>query len=173
MKKKLRVDDKMHVDYSLKIEKLDEKLLPIKEEVKFSDLEEDKKVKYRRIFKNSYHKIILSFYNIMISLKKIKREYSLILRFFGHEDEEIEEFMYEFNHFCECAHPRYSGDYGFSKARMDGTAPKEPKDFRIRSEKSDNIAVCYRNISEHSEAFAFETTDRVFYYIFLNLICLA
>ena len=117
MRKKLRIEEKIQIDYGFtkNDSKFDENCLDIKEEIKFSELEdnnteEDKKIKFRRIFKNYYFKIILSFYDMMIALKKAKREYSIVFRFFGHTDDDIEEFFYEFNHFCEGTHPRYNGE---------------------------------------------------------------
>ena len=84
MRKKLRVDEKIQQEYGLKIDtrKLDEKILLEKEEVKFDELEDDKIIKFRRIFKNAYHKIILTFFNTVILMKKQQYDYSNIFRFF-------------------------------------------------------------------------------------------
>lgn len=170
MRKKLRVDDKIQQDFGLKLDntKLDEKLLLTKEETKFTQLKEEdklteKKTKFRRIFKNSYHKIILSFYGMMISLRKAKRDFCIVFRFFGHDDEDIEEFFYEFNSFCEGDHPRYCGDHGFPKMRFDGS--KGVKDYRIHpSDVADyeNVAVIYRNAEEKNETIVLDTYDNVF-----------
>lgn len=165
MRKRLRAEEKIQIDYGLKLDntKLDEKNLLVKEEIRFSELEdnrteEDKKIKFRRIFKNSYFKIILSFFDMLIALKKAKREFSIVFRFFGHSDDDIEEFFYEFNHFCEGTHPRYNGEFG-TKPKFDGS--KGTKDYRIHLEKMENVAVCYRNRDEKNETFAFETLDMV------------
>jgi hypothetical protein len=166
MRKRLRVEEKIQIDYGLKLDntKLDEKNLLIKEEINFTDLdieeksEEDRKNKFRRIFKNSYFKIILSFYDMMIALKKAKREFAIVFRFFGHSDDDIQEFFYEFNHFCDGTHPRYNGEFG-TRPKFDGS--KGTKDYRIHIEKMDNIAVSYRSKMEKLETFAFETLDTV------------
>jgi hypothetical protein len=160
MRKRLRVEEKIQIDYGLKLDntRLDEKNLLNRDDPKFSELEddkteEDKKQKFRRIFKNSYFKIILSFYDTMIALKKAKREFAIVFRFFGHNEDDVAEFIYEFNHFCDGSHPRYNGEFG-SRPKFDGS--KGTKDYRINTDKLDNLAVCYRNLDEKSEAFAFE-----------------
>jgi len=160
MKKRYRVDDKIQQEYGLKVEtrKFEEKLLQEKDDVKFSDLENDKKVKFRRIFKNSYHKIVLSFFSMISSLKKSKREFCLILRFFGHEDEEIEEFTYEFNSFCEGLHPRFCGNHGFPLVRFNGK--QSTKDFRL-SENKENFSINFKSRNENNEKLIFDTTERV------------
>ena len=103
MRKKLRVDEKIQVDLGLKLDnsKLDEKILNEKVTPKFNELGEeyDRKEKFRRIFKNSYHKIIISFFSMMIALKKNKQDFAVVFRFFGHDQADIEEFIYEFNCF--------------------------------------------------------------------------
>jgi len=171
MRKRLRVDDKIQTDYGLKLEnlKLDRKNYKIVEEVKFSELEkedkleEDKKNKFRRIFRNSYFKIILPFFEMMTALNKAKREFAIIFRFFGHSIDDIEEFFYEFNHFCEGTHPKYNGDYG-TKRKFDGSkGSKDSKDYRIHTQRFDNVAVSYRNYEEKSETFAYDTIARVKY----------
>ena len=55
---------------------------------KFSQLGEDvtPKEKFKYIFRNSYHRIILSFFTMMINLKKIKQDFILIFRFFGSDE---------------------------------------------------------------------------------------
>jgi hypothetical protein len=162
MRKKLKVDEKIQSEYGLKQEaKLDFKtiLQPKDENDKFSELEDDRKVKFRYIFKNSYHKIILPFFAMMNSLKKAKREYSIIFRFFGHEDEDIEEFVYEFNNFCDGFHPRFCGNHNFPLIKFDGIL-KGTKDYKIHSDKMDNIAVSFRNKNPNNESMVFETIDR-------------
>lgn len=167
MKKRYRVDDKIQQEYGLKVEtkKFDEKMLYEKEDAKFIDLENDKKIKFRRIFKNSYHKIVLSFFSMISSLKKSKREFSLILRFFGHEDDEIEEFIYEFNSFCEGLHPRFCGNHGFPLIRFNGK--QGTKDFRL-SEGKENFSVTFKSKNEGNDKLVFETLDRVKIYFYIN-----
>jgi len=159
MKKRYRVDDKIQQEYGLKVDtrKFEEKILYEKDE-KFTELENDKKIKFRRIFKNAFHKIALSFFSMISSLKKSKREFCLILRFFGHEDEEIEEFIYEFNSFCEGAHPRFCGNHGFPLVRFNGK--QNTKDFRL-NERKDNFSVSFRAKNENHEKLVLNTTDRV------------
>jgi hypothetical protein len=171
MRKKLRVDDKIQLDLGLKPDntKLDEKTLKVEEEEKFRDIGEDKtpeekrKLKFRRIFKNSYYKIIISFYQMLQVLRKAKREFSVCFRFYGHSLEDIEEFFYEFNSFCEGNHPRFCGDYGIAKVKFDGSK-KDQKNFRIFTEKLENVAVSLRGENEQNEVFAFESLEIVKYF---------
>ena len=160
MKKRYRVDDKIAQEYGLKIDlrKFEEKVLHEKEDIKFTQLENDKKIKFRRIFKNSFHKIVLSFFSLISSLKKSKREFCLVLRFFGHDDEEIEEFVYEFNSFCEGAHPRFCGNHGFPLVRFNGK--QGTKDFRLQ-ERKENFSVSFRSQDVNSEKLVCNTIDRV------------
>lgn len=172
MKKRYRVDDKIGQEYGLKVDsrKFEEKILYEKEETKFTELENDKKIKFRRIFKNSFHKIVLSFFSMISSLKKSKREFSLVLRFFGHDDEEIEELVYEFNSFCEGLHPRFCGNHGFPLVRFNGK--QGTKDFRLQ-EKKENFSVSFRSDNDVNEKLVLNTIDRVIiysiYYLFIYL----
>lgn len=163
MRKKLRVDEKIQVDLGLKLDnsKLEEKHLLEVVTPKFNELNEeyDRKEKFRRIFKNSYHKIIISFFSMMINLKKNKQDFAVVFRFFGHDEADIEEFIYEFNCFCECLHPRYCGDYGYNKVKYD--PEKEKKDYRINLETQIFMGVSYRSPTESNEKIFFETLDRV------------
>jgi hypothetical protein len=157
MRKKLRVDEKIQQEYGLKIDtrKLEEKILLEKEETGFDELEDDRITRFRRIFKNAYHKIILTIFNTIILLKKNQRDYSIVFRFFGHTDEDIKEFIYEFNSFCEGKHPRYCGNHGDLK-RFDGS--KNTRDYRIYSfDKYDNVAVLIRNEDPNKETLVLET----------------
>jgi hypothetical protein len=167
MRKRLRVPDKIQIDFGLKLDntKLDDKHLLIKEDEKFEDLGEDKtpeerrKMKFRRIFKNSYHKILISFFQMLQVLRKARRDYCVIFRFFGHTLEQIDEFIYEFNSFCDGNHPRYCGDYDNIKVKFDGS--KGTKNFRILTDKMENVAVNYRSGKEEDEVYIFETIERV------------
>lgn len=163
MRKKLRVDEKIQVDLGLKLDnsKLDEKVLNEKVTPKFNELGEeyDRKEKFRRIFKNSYHKIIISFFSMMIALKKNKQDFAVVFRFFGHDQADIEEFIYEFNCFCECLHPRYCGDYGYNKVKYD--PEKEKKDYRINLETSEFMGIVYRGEKEESERMIMGTIEHV------------
>jgi hypothetical protein len=153
MRKKLRVDEKIQIDLGLKLDnsKLDEKTLNEKQSPKFNELgaEYDKKDKFRMIFKNSYHNIIISFFNMLIALKKNKQDFAVVFRFFGQDQSDIEEFIYEFNCFCDCQHPRYCGDYGFNKFKYD--VEKEKKDYRINLETCEYMGVMYRGDTEEKE----------------------
>jgi len=162
MKKRYRVDDKIGQEYGLKVDtrKFEEKILYEKEDMKFSELENDKKIKFRRIFKNSFHKIALSFFSMISSLRKSKREFALILRFFGQDDEEIEEFVYEFNSFCEGTHPRFCGNHGFPLVRFNGK--QNTKNYTLQ-ERKENFSVSFRSHHENNEKLVFNTTDRVIY----------
>jgi len=165
MKKRYRVDDKIGQECGLKVDtrKFEEKILYEKEDLKFTDLENEKKIKFRRIFKNSFHKIVLSFFSVISSLRKSKREFSILFRFFGHDDEEIEEFVYEFNSFCEGVHPRFCGNHGFPLVRFNGK--QGTKDFRLQ-DKKENFSVSFRSHHDSNEKLVLNTIDRVFILFF-------
>ena len=100
MRKKLRIDEKIQNELNLEYnpflipEKLNENL------PKFSELEEaDNNEKFQRIFKCSYHKILISFFSMILNLRKNKQDFSIIFRFFGHRQSDIEEFIFDFNCF--------------------------------------------------------------------------
>ncbi len=169
-RKRLRCEEKIQIDYGLKLDngRLDEKTLIQKEDPGFAELEEDhgeedKKIKFRRIFKNSYFKIILSFFDMMIALKKAKREFAVVFRFFGHSDDDKQEFLYEFNSFCEGNHPRFNGEFG-TKPKFDGL--KGTKDYTISYEEINNCAVAYRHQDISKEKFAFDTIELVNKFLF-------
>ena len=161
MRKKLRVDEKIQIDLGLKldnnkpdVDNLNEELSP-----KFNNLTDDYDNKYRfgRIFRNSYHKLVISFFNMIINLKKIKQDFAIVFRFFGHDDAEIEEILYEFNAFCNSIHPRFCGDYGYSKVVFD--PKKDKKTFTIDSKTQEFMAVVYRGTGENEEKVFFETKE--------------
>ena len=155
MRKKLRVDEKIQVDLNLKLDntKLDEKTLNEPVTPKFNELSEDadRKEKFRNVFRNSYHNLIISFFNMLINLKKIKQDFAIVFRFFGHDDSDIEELVYEYNCFCDCLHPRYCGDYGYNKIKFD--VEKDKKDFRINTKSQEFMSVSYRGENEEQEKF--------------------
>ena len=155
MRKKLRVDEKIQVDLNLKLDntKLDEKTLNEPISPKFNEISEeaDRKEKFRNIFRNSYHNLIISFFNMLINLKKIKQDFAIVFRFFGHDDSDIEELVYEYNCFCDCLHPRYCGDYGYNKIKFD--VEKDKKDFKINTKTQEFMSVSYRGESEENEKF--------------------
>ena len=155
MRKKLRVDEKIQVDLNLKLDntKLDEKTLNEPLSQKFNELSEDadRKEKFRNVFTNSYHNLIISFFNMLINLKKIKQDFAIVFRFFGHDDSDIEELVYEYNCFCDCLHPRYCGDYGYNKIKFD--VEKDKKDFRIDTKTQEFMSVLYRGDNEEKEKF--------------------
>ena len=153
MRKKLRVDEKIQVDLNLKLDnsKLDEKTLNEPISPKFNELSEDadRKEKFGTVFRNSYHNLIISFFNMLINLKKIKQDFAIVFRFFGHDDSDIEELVYEYNCFCDCLHPRYCGDYGYNKIKFD--VEKDKKDFRIDTKTQEFMSVSYRGEQEEDE----------------------
>ena len=155
MRKKLRVDEKIQVDLNLKLDntKLDEKTLNEPITQKFNELNEDadRKEKFRTVFRNSYHNIIISFFNMLINLKKIKQDFAIVFRFFGHDESDIEELVYEYNCFCDCLHPRYCGDYGYNKIKFD--VEKDKKDFRIDTKTQEFMGVSYRGEGDQEEKF--------------------
>lgn len=107
------------------------------------------------IFKSGYAQIIPSFFKIIVQFKK-KKEISIFFRFFGQDDLAIEQFIFEFNQFCQSLHPCWSGQYGFTKQRFDGTLGT--KNFSIKEE---NMAISIRNNNPDKEIFVFETLERV------------
>ena len=155
MRKKLRVDEKIQVDLNLKLDntKLDEKTLNEPVTPKFNEISEDadRKEKFRNVFRNSYHNLIISFFNMLINLKKIKQDFAIVFRFFGHDESDIEELVYEYNCFCDCLHPRYCGDYGYNKIKFD--VEKDKKDFRIDTKSQEFMSVLYRGDNEENEKF--------------------
>ena len=155
MRKKLRVDEKIQVDLNLKLDntKLDEKTLNEPITPKFNELNEDadRKEKFRTVFRNSYHNLIISFFNMLINLKKIKQDFAIVFRFFGHDESDIEELVYEYNCFCDCLHPRYCGDYGYNKIKFD--VEKDKKDFRIDTKTQEFMGVSYRGENDGDEKF--------------------
>ena len=162
MRKKLRVDEKIQTDLGLKMDntKLEENNLKDEEKINFKELvDADRKEKFRCVFKNSYHNIIISFFSMMINLKKIKQDFAVVFRFFGHDESDIEEFIYEYNCFCDCLHPRYCGDYGYNKVKFD--VEKEKKDFKVNTETQEFMAVSYRGNDEKNETVVFDTMKNV------------
>ena len=127
---------------------------------KFSELGEDvpPKEKYKYIFNNSYHRIIISFFTMIITLKKLKQDFILVFRFFGDDEPSIEEFFYEFNGFCDCTHPRFCGEYGYDKFKFD--VEKEKKDYKIDTQKQEFMSVSYRGSKEDDEKFFFDTMQQ-------------
>ena len=127
---------------------------------KFSQLGEDipPKEKFKYIFHNSYHRIIISFFTMIISLKKLKQDFTIVFRFFGSDESSIEELVYEFNNFCDCNHPRFCGEYGYEKFKFD--AEKEKRDYKIDTHTQEFMSVCYRGTKEEDEKFFFETMQQ-------------
>ena len=161
MRKKLRVDEKIQVDLNLKLDntKLDEKVLNEVISPKFNELGEDadRKEKFKRVFRNSYHNLIISFFNMLINLKKIKQDFAIVFRFFGQDESDIEEIVYEYNCFCDCLHPRYCGDYGYNKVKYD--IEKDKKDFRIDLNTQEFVGVSFRSEEEKGEQMFFNTLE--------------
>ena len=161
MRKKLRVDEKIQVDLNLKLDntKLDEKALSEVVSPKFNELPEDadRKEKFKNVFRNSYHNIIISFFNMLINLKKIKQDFAIVFRFFGQDESDIEELVYEYNCFCDCLHPRYCGDYGYNKVKFD--VEKDKKDFRIDTKTQEFLSVSFRGEKEEDEKFVLNSMN--------------
>ena len=161
MRKKLRVDEKIQIDLGLKLEntKLDENALKEEQNPKFIDLGEDydRKDKFRTVFRNSYHNIIISFFNMLIALKKNKQDFALVFRFFGHNENEIQQFIYEYNCFIDCLHPRYCGDYGFNKVKYE--IEKDKRDYKIYFDTQEFMGVSYRGNNEQNEKLFFGTLE--------------
>ena len=88
---------------------------------------------------------------MLINLKKIKQDFAIVFRFFGHDESDIEELVYEYNCFCDCLHPRYCGDYGYNKIKFD--SEKDKKDFRIDTKTQEFMSVSYRGETEDEEKF--------------------
>ena len=177
MKKKLTLDAKIKRDYFPENEpiveeskenaeneknknKLDANKIIEEKSKKFSEMGEDipPKEKFKYIFNSSYHRIIISFFTMIITLKKLKQDFVIVFRFFGSDESSIEEFIYEFNNFCDCNHPRYCGEYGYEKFKFD--VEKEKKDYKIDTHTQEFLSVSYRGAKEEDEKFFFETMQQ-------------
>jgi hypothetical protein len=88
---------------------------------------------------------------MLINLKKVKQDFAIVFRFFGQDESDIEELIYEYNCFCDCLHPRYCGDYGYNKVKFD--VEKDKKDFRINTKTQEFMSVSYRGEKEEDEKF--------------------
>ena len=140
--------------------KIDIKKIIEEKKKKFSELGEDipPKEKFKYIFNNSYHRIIISFFTMIITLKKLKQDFILVFRFFGDDESSIEEFIYEFNGFCNCVHPRFCGEYGYEKFKFD--VEKEKKDYKIDTHTQEFMSVSYRGKKAEDEKFFFDTMQQ-------------
>jgi len=94
-------------------------------------------------------------------LKKAKREFAVIFRFFGNDDDSVEHLLFEFDQFCQAIHPCWNGNFGFTQQRFDGT--KNTKDFRVK-DNLENIAISIRSSNPQYENMIFETKEKVFNY---------
>lgn len=147
MKKKIRMDDKISQDFNFKLDnrKLDYKSLTEPEKTSFLSLDENEK--YIFLFKNAYHHILVSFFNMILQLTKNKRRFVIIFRIFDIPLCFAEEFIYEFNSFCNGKHPKYCGQNGTQLQKLDGT--NKNKDFRIgfdfNSKAGENVGYFIRN----------------------------
>ena len=128
--------------------------------IKFNQLDENAQdtEKYQYIFNNAYHRIILSFFTMMISLKKLKQDFIIIFRFFGSDESSINEFLFEYNNFIDGKHPRFSGEYGYSQFKLD--VQKEKKEYKIDTKTQEFISVWYRGGNENEERAFFETMQQ-------------
>ena len=127
---------------------------------KFNQLEDNAQdnEKYQYIFNNAYHRIILSFFTMMISLKKIKQDFIIVFHFFGSDESSIEEFFFEYNNFIDGTHPRFCGDYGYSKFKFD--VEKDKKEYQIDTKSQEFMSVWYRGTNEGEEKAFFETMQK-------------
>lgn len=165
MKRKLRVDEKLQSKLQIEVDNVK----PTSEYMqshnksapKFTDLEEngDHNDKFKRIFHNGYYNIIISFFSMLITLTKNKIDYSLVFRFFGHDHSHIKQFIYEFNSFLDCMHPRYCGEFGYGKVKYE--SEPEKKQYKIDTEHYQYCGVCYRGDSEDNEKMFCGTLEHV------------
>ena len=81
------------------------------------------------------------------------------------KESEIKEFIYEFNSFCNCLHPRYRGDYGYNKVKFD--VEKDKKNFTIDVDNPNFIGILYRGKDEKNEKFFIGTMNKVSLYIYI------
>ena len=127
---------------------------------KFTQIDESAQIKekFQYIFNGAYHRIILSFFTMIISLKKMKQDFIIVFRFFGGDESSIEEFFFEYNNFIEGNHPRFSGDYGYSKFKLD--VQKEKKEYKIDIKSQEFMSVWYRDKKENEERAFFETMQQ-------------
>ena len=93
------------------------------------------------IFKSGKQNLLSSFFKTVISLKKQKREFTIVLR---GEGDQIERAVFEFNKFCEGHHPCYSGRSGTPTVKFDGS--KNTK-YAIITEKS---LACFYKLEERN-----------------------
>ena len=173
MKLKLSLDAKIKKEYFPETEpskeetkenipkkKLDIEELIQEKNKKFNQLEEtgQPKEKFQYIFNGAYHRIILSFFTMIISLKKLKQDFIIVFRFFGSDESSIEEFFFEYNNFIDGFHPRFSGEYGYSKFKFD--VEKEKKEYKIDTKTQEFMSVWYRGNNENEERAFFETMQQ-------------
>ena len=142
------------------IQNIDFKKIIKEKSKKFTQLEEnvEDKVKYQYIFNGAYHRIILSFFTMMISLKKLKQDFIIVFHFFGSDESSIEEFFFEYNNFIDGNHPRFCGDYGYSKFKFD--VEKDKKEYKIDTKTQEFMSVWYRGPNEGEERAFFETMQQ-------------
>ena len=126
--------------------------------------DDDEKANFRRIFANGYHNILVPFFNMFIQLKKLKKEFAVVFRFFGMETRAIEQFIYEWNCFCKGTHPRYAGNYGFGPQKFDGykinRIKRKPQFVHFRR-AGRKFGSCFqkRRTSERSSGVQYLTTS--------------
>ena len=95
---------------------------------------------------------------MMISLKKLKQDFIIVFHFFGSDESSIEEFFFEYNNFIDGNHPRFSGDYGYSKFKFD--VEKDKKEYKIDTKTQEFMSVWYRGTNEGEERAFFETIQQ-------------
>ena len=165
MKRKLRVDEKIQTKLQIEVDNVKPTSEYMhscnKNTMKFTELDDNAhhNDKFKRIFHNGYYNIIISFYSMLITLTKNKIDYSLVFRFFGHDHSQIKQFIYEFNSFLDCMHPRYCGEFGYGKIKYENEPEK--KQYKIDTEHYQYCGVCYRGDNEDNEKMFCGTLEHV------------
>ena len=167
LRKMLRIDEKIINNYDLEIN--DDLILNNTFAVEYKSEKDKKKEekeknnnnepvelndmqKFKLILQNGYYKIILSFFNMFMNLKKNKQDFCIVFRFFGHEEKDIKEFIYEFNMFLQGLHPRFCGYFGFNKFTSN--------EYIFNYETSNNLGIIYRIESPKDKE---KIIDKVFF----------
>ena len=91
-------------------------------------------------------------------MKKLKQDFIIVFHFFGSDESSIEEFFFEYNNFIDGNHPRFSGDYGYSKFKFD--VEKDKKEYKIDTKTQEFMSVWYRGTNEGEERAFFETIQQ-------------
>lgn len=98
----------------------------------------------RQLLSEGKYQILPSFFRTMVYLKKMKKEFAIVLHNYNKED--LNNAVIEFNQFCKGEHPCYNGKNGTSMVKFDGS--KGTKDFRFKDKHQK--AVYYRKDEDNS-----------------------